>query len=53
MFQVYSKVIQYAFSDFFILGYYKILTIVPCAISRSLLFIYFIYSIVYLLIPNS
>ena len=55
-FQVYSKVIQlyihiYFFRFFSLIGYYKILSIVPCAI--SLLFIYFIYSSVYLLVPHS
>ena len=39
------------FTLFFIIGYYEILDIVTCAI-KSLLFIYFIYSSVYLLIPN-
>ena len=37
-----------------VIGYYKILSIVPCAIcSGSLLVMYFIYNSVYLLIPNS
>ena len=36
------------------IGYYKILSIVPCALySRSMLVIYFIYNSVYMLIPNS
>ena len=34
---------------FSIIGYYKILNIVPCTICRSLLFLYFIYSGVCLL----
>ena len=34
-------------------GYYKVLNIVLCAIQRTLLLIYFIYSSKYLLIPNS
>ena len=33
--------------DFSIVGYYKILSIVPCAISRSLLVTYFLYSSIY------
>ena len=52
-FQVYNKVIQlythvsiYSFSCFSLVGYYKILSIVPCATySRSLLVIYFIYEV--------
>ena len=58
-FQVYSKVIQlyvyiFFFRFFYIIGYYKILNLVPCAVySRSLLIIYFICSSMYLLIPNS
>ena len=37
-----------------VIGYYKILSIVPCAIcSGSLLVMYFTYNSVYLLIPNS
>ena len=50
-----SGVQQYIYIFFFrfvsITGYYKILF--PVLYSRSLLFIYFIYSSVYLLIPNS
>ena len=38
---------------FSITGYYKILNIVPVPYSRSLLFIYFIYSSLYLFIPSS
>ena len=40
---------------FSIIDHYEILNIVPCVIqqSRSLLFIYFIYSLVYMLIPSS
>lgn len=34
-------------------GYYKVLNTVLCAIQRTLLFIYFIYTSKYLLIPNS
>ena len=33
--------------------YHKILNIVPCAISRTLLFIHSIYNSLHLLIPNS
>ena len=58
-FQVYSKVIQlhiYIYLFFFrffpIISYYKILEF-PVLYSRSLLFISFIHSRVYLLIPNS
>ena len=54
MVQVYSKEIQlyiFVFS-FFHLGYYKILNIVCCACSKSVLFIYFMYSNVYMLILN-
>ena len=40
----------YSFSVFFHLGYYKILNIVCCACSKSVLFIYFMYSNVYMLI---
>ena len=56
---MYSKVIQlYVYILFFrffsIIGYYKILSIVPCAIQyRSLLVICFVYSSRYMLIPNS
>ena len=35
------------FRFFSIIDYYKILTIIPCDIHRSLLFIYFIYSSIY------
>ena len=41
------------FGFFSHIGYYRILSRVPCAISRSLLLIYFIYSRMYMLIPNS
>ena len=41
----------YIFRFVSIIGYYKILF--PVLYSRSLLFIYFIYSSVYLLIPDS
>ena len=45
---------MYVYFRFFsIIGYYKILSVVPCAIQGSLLFTYFIYSSVYLLISNS
>ena len=40
------------FRFFAIIGYYKILNIVPCALPQVLLFIYFIYSSLYLLISN-
>ena len=51
---IYKYTYIYSFFRFFsIIGYYKILNIVPWLYSRSLLFIYFIFSSVYLLIPNS
>ena len=41
----------YSFSDSSpFIGYYKILSLVSCAISRSLLVIYFVYGSVYMLI---
>ena len=40
------------FHVFSIIHYYKILNIVPCAIQLDLV-VYFVYSNVYLLIPNS
>ena len=44
----------YKFLRFFsIIGYYKVLNTVPCALQKILLVIYFIYSSLYLLIPNS
>ena len=57
-FQVYSKVIQlylhiYFFRFFFLIGYSKILVEFPVLYSRSLLIIYFVYSGVYMLTPNS
>ena len=51
-FQMLSKVIFF-FRFFPIIGYYKILSIVPCAIYRSLLFTYFIHFIVFMLISIS
>ena len=55
---MYSKVIQvyiyiFFFRFFSIIGYYKILNIVPCARQEGLVAYLFIYSSVYLLIPNS
>ena len=44
---------MYKFRFFFIIGYHKILNIVPCAISKSLVFIHSLDSGVYLLIPYS
>ena len=41
------------FRSFSIMVYYKVLNIVPVLYNRTLLFIYFIYSSVYILIPNS
>ena len=41
------------FRFFFLVGFYKILNIVLCAIQWSLLVTYFMYSSVYKLIPNS
>ena len=51
---MYSRMIQFLiyiyiniytiFHSLYIVGYYKSLNIVPCAICRSLLFIYFVYS---------
>ena len=38
------------FRFFSIIGYYKILKIVPCANSKSLMFIYFIYIYIYVYI---
>ena len=63
-FQLYNKVILlyiyldmyisvYSFHFFSIIVYYKILNIVPCAYSKSWLFIYFIYSTGHLLILYS
>ena len=60
-FQVYSKVIQlytdmylFFFKVFSHLGYYRVLSRVPCAIySTSFLVIYFKCSSVYMSIPNS
>ena len=40
------------FIFFSLIGYYRILRIVPCATHRSLLVTYFIYSSVYMFIPN-
>ena len=58
LFQVYNKVIQlYVYSFCFRpsphISYYRILSGVPCAIPRSFLVIYFIYSSVCMLIPSS
>ena len=50
---VYSKVIQFYVYIFFIVSYYKILKILPMLYSRTLLFIYFTYSSLYLLLSNS
>ena len=41
------------FRSFSIIGYYKTMNIALCAIYSRSLFIYFMYSSVYLLIPNS
>ena len=41
------------FRLFFLIGYYKVLNIVLCAIQWSLFVIYFMYISVYKLIPNS
>ena len=49
----YVCIYIFFFRFFSIVDYYKVLNIVPCAIQKSLLFIYFIYISVYLLIPNS
>ena len=50
---IYIYINLFFFRFFSIIGYYKILNIVPCASSRSLLFIYFKYSSLHLLIPSS
>ena len=52
---MYIYVYRYIFFSrfFFILGYYKILNIVPCAVSRSLPFIYFVNSSTGLFCINS
>ena len=47
----YTYVCIYIF--FSIMVYYRMLNIVPCAIRRTLLFIYFTFSSLYLLISNS
>ena len=54
VFPVYSRVIQfiYLFQILSIIDYYKMLNIVPFAI-QWIFIICFIYSCVYLLIPNS
>ena len=55
MFQVHRKMILHIYSLFQILsiiGYYRILTVVPHAI-QWVLVIYFIYNSVYLLTPSS
>ena len=57
-FRGYTKVIQLYIYPFFFrffshIGYYIILSRVLCAYSMSLLIVYFIYSSVYMLIPNS
>ena len=44
--------ILFFFRFFSLICYYKILSIIPCAIQYFLLIIYFIYSSVYMLIPN-
>ena len=50
----FSYTYIHSFSDSFPVGYYRILSKIPCAIySRSLLIIYFICSSVYMLIPDS
>ena len=57
--QVYSTmnhIYNHIYTFFFILFqiyYYRIFSRVPVLYSRSLLVIYFIYSSVYMLIPNS
>ena len=48
---IYIHINIFFFRFFSIIGYYKTLSTVPC--SKSLLFISFIYSSVYLLISNS
>ena len=53
---IYTRTHLYIYMFFFrfvfIICYYKILNIVPCAIQLDLV-VYFVYSNVYLLIPNS
>ena len=48
---VYTHI--FFFRLFSLIDYNKMLSIVPCAYSRSLLVIYFIYSSVHMLIPNT
>ena len=43
---------MFFFRSFFIIGSYKILNIVPCAI-QDVLVVYFIYNSMHMLIPNS
>ena len=52
---VYTHIHMYVFFFrlFFLIGYYKVLNIVLCAIQWSLFVIYFMYISVYKLIPNS
>ena len=47
----YIYMYNYFFRFFSIIGYYKINSIVPCALQQVLV-VYFIYSSVYMLIPN-
>ena len=52
---MYIYIYIFFFRFFSHMGYYKILSIVPCAMlySRSLFVIYFTYANVYTLIPSS
>ena len=51
--QLYIYMYLFFFKLFYYLGYYRILSSVPCAIyTRSLLVIYFKYSSVYMSIPT-
>ena len=51
--QLYKYIYIFFFGFFSIIGYYKILSIVPCTTLKVLVVYYFIYSSVYILIPNS
>ena len=50
---IYTYIYIHVLNFFSIIGYYKILNIVPCAIIRSLLLILLTYNSVYLLISRS